>query len=360
MNNRAIIAMSGGVDSSVAAYLTISQGYECVGATMKLFNNEDIGLCREDSCCSFEDTKDAKCVAAKLGMPHYVFNFSDKFESEVIARFIDAYRHGRTPNPCIDCNRYLKFEHLLKRAEELDYDTVVTGHYARIEWDEPRKRFLLKKAVDETKDQSYVLYSMTQDQLAHTKLPLGGLRKTQVREIAKEQGFINADKSESQDICFVQDGDYATFIEQHSDLDNAPGDFIDVHGKKLGTHRGIIHYTIGQRKGLGVAAARPFYVKEIRMLDNTVVLCEQEGLYSKGLSADRINMIATEKLDGPARLQVRTRYHQEEQWATVTQTGADSLDVIFDEPQCAIAPGQAVVLYDGDIVVGGGTIVVSD
>lgn len=256
---RAMIAMSGGVDSSVAAYLIKKQGYECCGVTMKLFNNEDIGIPREHSCCSADDVEDARSVAYSIGIPYYVFNFSDRFEDEVIKRFIDAYENGITPNPCIDCNRYLKFDKLYRRAKELCYDYVATGHYARIERNE-NGRYLLKKAVDMQKDQSYVLYSLTQEQLAHTLFPLGEMTKSRVREIAEERGFVNARKHDSQDICFVQNGDYADFIEKRPEKYYRDGDFVDRNGKVIGRHRGIIHYTIGQRKGLGISYAEPLYV----------------------------------------------------------------------------------------------------
>ena len=253
MNKKAVIAMSGGVDSSVAAFLTKSRGYDCIGATMKLFNNEDVCIPREKSCCSLEDVEDARNVAHSLGIPYYVFNFTDRFREDVIDRFVDAYETGATPNPCIDCNRYLKFEKLFLRAQEINCDYVVTGHYARIEYDETSERYLLKKAADETKDQSYVLYSMTQEQLRHTFFPLGNLRKSVVRKIAQEHGFVNAKKHDSQDICFVQNGTYADFIKQYTGKEYPPGDFILKNGTVLGRHQGIINYTVGQRKRLGIA-----------------------------------------------------------------------------------------------------------
>ncbi|MGM9936749.1 MAG: tRNA 2-thiouridine(34) synthase MnmA, partial [Candidatus Ornithomonoglobus sp.] len=249
MNNRAIIAMSGGVDSSVAAYLMQQRGYDIIGATLRLFTNEDAGI-REKSCCSLSDVEDARAVAHRLGIEHYVFNFSDDFRTEVMDRFVEAYENGRTPNPCIDCNRYIKFKRLMQRAKELEYDYVVTGHYARIARE--NGRYVLKKGLDNTKDQTYVLYSMTQEQLKHTLLPLGELRKTEVREIAAEQGFINAKKHDSQDICFVPDGNYAGFIEQYTGREYPNGDFVDMEGNVLGTHKGVIRYTRGQRKGLGL------------------------------------------------------------------------------------------------------------
>lgn len=265
---KAIIAMSGGVDSSVAAYLMKDFGYECIGATMKLYNNEQVGLDKQKTCCSLSDIDDARSVAHLLEMPYYVFNFTDNFEKEVIDRFVQTYIEGGTPNPCIDCNRYIKFEKLMQRMYELDYDYVVTGHYARIEQDESSGRYLLKKGIDETKDQSYVLYNMTQEQLSHTIFPLGHYHKTQIRDIAEEQGFINAKKHDSQDICFVPDGDYAHFIEGYCGKTFPPGDFVTEDGTVLGTHKGIIRYTIGQRKDLVyLCRNRCMYVK--RMLSTT-------------------------------------------------------------------------------------------
>ena len=356
MNKKAIIAMSGGVDSSVAAYLMKEQGYDCIGATMKLFANEDVGIPREHSCCSLDDVADARSVAWQLGIPHHVFNFSDRFKKDVIDRFVAAYENGMTPNPCIDCNRYLKFDKLYQRARELDYDYVVTGHYARIEQDPDTGRYLLKKAQDPDKDQSYVLYALTQDQLAHTLFPLNGLPKTEVRRIAEEQGFINACKHDSQDICFVQKGSYADFIREYTGKTYPEGDFIDKTGRVLGRHRGIIHYTIGQRKGLGLSLPEPLYVCAVNPADNTVVLGREEELYSRRLYASDLNLISQPTLEEPRRLKVRVRYRQQEQWAVAVQTDADRLQIEFDEPQRAVTRGQAVVLYDGDVVVGGGTI----
>lgn len=356
MNKKAVIAMSGGVDSSVAAFLTKKQGYECIGATMKLFHNEDVCISREKSCCLLEDVEDARSVAYSLGIPYYVFNFTERFREDVIDRFVNAYETGSTPNPCIDCNRYLKFEKLFLRAKELNYDYVVTGHYARIELDENSGRYLLKKAVDETKDQSYVLYAMTQEQLAHTLFPLGGLKKTEVRKIAEEYGFVNAKKHDSQDICFVENGTYADFIKQYTGKEYPPGEFILKDGTVLGKHKGIINYTVGQRKGLGISYEEPLYVSEIKIADNTVVLGTDRDLYSKTLTANNINLISVNKIEKPTRIRAKIRYRQTEQPATVIQTDEDSITIEFDEPQRAVTKGQAVVLYDDDTVLGGGTI----
>ncbi|MGN0537361.1 MAG: tRNA 2-thiouridine(34) synthase MnmA [Acutalibacteraceae bacterium] len=356
MNKKALIAMSGGVDSSVSAFLMKKQGYDCMGVTMKLFQNDDVGVSREQSCCSLEDVEDARSVAFSLGIPYHVFNFSDRFQEEVMDRFVRSYENGITPNPCIDCNRYLKFQKLFLRAKELGYDYIVTGHYAQIVFDEKTGLFLLKKAVDPHKDQSYVLYSLTQEQLAHIKFPLGGMNKSDVRKIAEEQGFINAKKHDSQDICFVQDGKYANFIEQYTGKTYPDGNFVDKNGKVLGRHKGIIRYTIGQRKGLGLALPQPMYVCSVNPSENTVILGTNDELFSKDLIAKDINLISVEHIDTPLRLKAKIRYAQPEQWATVTQLDDDTLSVVFDEPQRAITKGQSVVLYDGDIVVGGGTI----
>lgn len=353
MNKKAMIAMSGGVDSSVAAYLMKQQGYDAIGVTLRLYDNEDAGI-DDKTCCSLDDVEDAASVAYRLGMKHYVFNFRDDFKSEVIDRFIDAYENGRTPNPCIDCNRYIKFKRLLERAAQLDYDYVVTGHYAQVV--EENGRFLLKKGFDHTKDQSYVLYSLTQEQLKHTILPLGGMSKAQVREIAEANGFINAHKSDSQDICFVPDGDYAGFIERYSGRTYPNGEFVDLEGNVLGEHKGIIRYTRGQRKGLGLALPQPMYVCRTDLLENKVILGLNDDLFSKELDADDINLIACDKIDAPIRVEAKVRYSQSAQSATVWQTGEDRLHIEFDEPQRAITKGQAVVMYDGDTVVGGGRI----
>ena len=349
--------MSGGVDSSVAALLMLEQGYDCTGVTMKLFSNDDVGVPKLHSCCSLDDVADARSVAANLGMPYYVFNFADRFEHDVIDRFVNAYVHGQTPNPCIDCNRYLKFDQLFVRAQELGCDYVVTGHYAQISYDDTKGRYLLRKAVDPLKDQSYVLYSLTQKQLAHVQFPLGGLHKTEVRALAEKHGFVNAHKHDSQDICFIKEGTYADFIEARLGRKFPAGNFVDESGRVLGRHKGIIHYTVGQRKGLGLALPQPMYVKEIDTQNNAVILATNDGLFTKNVTAKNINLIDCYTITGQRRIKARIRYHHAEQWATVTQPDADTLSIIFDEPQRAITKGQSVVMYDGDIVVGGGTIV---
>jgi len=380
---KALIAMSGGVDSSVAAYLMKQQGYECIGATMKLFDQDmlekhagqypgnqtdeertlphdfapddkSLSLKQTQTCCSLEDVEDARSVAFRLGIPYYVFNFSDDFEQMVMKPFVESYERGDTPNPCIDCNRFLKFRHLLRRALELQCDVIVTGHYARIE--EHEGRFLLRKGVDEKKDQSYVLYNLTQEELAHTMFPLGGLNKSQIRQIAQEQGFINAQKPDSQDICFVPDGDYVGFMERYTGHSYPEGDFIDREGHILGTHKGAVRYTIGQRKGLGIAFGEPMYVCGKDMAANTVMLSDNDALFSRELTAGDLNWISIERLTAPMDVTAKIRYKHKEQPATLYPAQDGTVRVVFQEPQRAITPGQAVVFYDGDYVVGGGRI----
>ena len=356
MCKKAIIAMSGGVDSSVAALLMKEKGYTCMGATMKLYQNEDVGLRREHTCCSLDDVEDARSVAYALDMPYYVFNFADRFKTDVIDKFVHSYETGVTPNPCIDCNRYLKFDKLFQRMVELNYDYVVTGHYAQIDFDENTGRYLLKKAVDHNKDQSYVLYVLTQDQLAHTKFPLGGMDKPSIRKIAEEQGFCNARKHDSQDICFVPDGDYVGFMERYTGKYYPDGDFLDVNGNVVGRHHGAVRYTCGQRKGLGLALGAPVYVCGKDMEKNTVTVGPESELFKTTLIAGDFNWISVPELTAPMRVKAKARYRQAEQPATAYPLENGLVKVVFDEPQRAITRGQAVVLYDGDVVVGGGTI----
>lgn len=356
MPGKILVAMSGGVDSSVAAYLIKEKGVDAVGVTLKLFSNEDILLDGDKTCCSLSDVEDAKSVAVRLGMDHHVFNFSDNFREKVIDRFVSTYESGGTPNPCIDCNRFIKWRQLLMRADLMECTHIATGHYARVERDAATGRMLLKRSADRSKDQTYVLWALTQEQLARTILPLGSLSKDEVREIAMSQGFINADKPDSQDICFVPDGDYAAFIERYTGKCYAEGDFIDAAGNTVGRHRGIIRYTIGQRKGLGVALGRPIFVSKIDPITNQVTLGDEDMLFSKELYAGDINLIAAERIDTPIRVSAKVRYSAREALATAVQTGEDELRVVFDEPQRALTRGQSVVLYDGDTVVGGGII----
>ena len=354
--SKAIIAMSGGVDSSVAAHLMKEQGYDCIGTTMKLFHNDDIGVMREHTCCSLDDVEDARSVARKLDIPYYVFNFSDRFRECVMDKFVAAYENGTTPNPCIDCNRYLKFEKLFQRARELGCEYVVTGHYARIECDADSEKFLLKKAVDDNKDQSYMLYTMTQEQLAHTLFPLGAMTKSEVRKIAEMNGFCNAHKHDSQDICFVTSGSYTDFIRQYTGRSYPEGNFVDTNGNILGTHNGIINYTVGQRRNLGISFGKPVYVCRINADDNTVVLGDKQELYSKEAEATEFNWISGAAPDQEIRCKVKVRYRQQEQWAVAVPLENGNVRLVFDEAQRAVTPGQAAVLYDGDIVLGGGII----
>lgn len=346
--------MSGGVDSSVAAYLMQHRGYDIIGVTMKLYDNEDIYETCEKTCCSLSDVEDARNVAHTLGFPYYVFNFKADFKTQVIDRFIHAYENCETPNPCIDCNRYLKFHELYHRAVELGCDYVVTGHYADIE--EKDGRFLLKRAADPRKDQSYVLYSLTQEQLAHTIFPLGTLEKTQTREIAVKHGLLNAHKHDSQDICFVPDGDYASFIEKTTKKVYPSGDFVDTNGTVLGKHKGIIHYTIGQRKGLGLSLPAPLYVKEKNLEKNQVILCTNEELFETEMDVTDINWITADGFDEPFPAKVKIRYSHKAADATIFPS-KNSAHIVFDEPQRAITAGQAAVFYDGDYVIGGGRII---
>ncbi|MBR5926045.1 MAG: tRNA 2-thiouridine(34) synthase MnmA [Firmicutes bacterium] len=357
MTGKVLVAMSGGVDSSVAALILKQTGYSLIGATMKLFSDEIIVDSEKTkdtkTCCSLDDTLYARSVAARLDFPYYVFNYKDDFQREVIERFVRAYENGLTPNPCIECNSHLKFDRLLQRALELGCDYIATGHYARVE--ESDGRYILKKAADENKDQSYVLYLLTQEQLSKCRFPLGNMRKDEIRKIAAENGFVNANKPDSQDICFIPDGDFVEFIKKYRNTDYPEGDFLDTKGNVIGRHQGAIKYTIGQRKGLGMGFGKPMYVCGKCMKDNTVTLSSNEELFKKELRAGSLNWIAVEDLKEPMKVTAKIRYSHKGASATVYPEG-ESVRVVFDEPQRAITPGQAAVFYDGDIVVGGGTI----
>ena len=304
-----------------------------------------------------QDEKDAAAVAERLGIPFYVFDCSDEFQNRVINKFIDTYEKGATPNPCLDCNRYMKFGALYRKARELGCNYIATGHYAVTELDKTTGRYLLKKAADSAKDQSYVLYSLSQEILRHVILPLGRHTKSEIRTIAQENGFVNSHKKESQDICFVPDGDYASFIERERGKTYPPGEFVTTDGEIVGRHSGIIRYTIGQRKGLGVSYRVPLYVCAKDMEHNRVILTEGRDLFSKEVTAADINLISVDRIEDGMRVSARTRYNMKEQPATAYQTDDNTIKVVFDEPQRAAAPGQALVLYSGKSVVGGGTII---
>jgi len=348
MEKRVLVGMSGGVDSSVAAVLLQESGYACVGGTMKLWSGDG-------KCGSADDAGDARGVAQRLGMEHHVFDASAAFDRNVIRPFVETYETGGTPNPCIDCNRTMKFTHMYALAKSLGCDAIATGHYARIARREDG-RWLLKKGLDESKDQSYFLYVLTQEMLSRTLFPVGELHKEEVRALAERHGLINARKKDSQDICFVPDGDYGAFIRGYTGKDYPAGDFVDETGTVLGCHSGMIHYTTGQRRGLGVSGGKPLYVCRKCPESNTIVLSGNDALFSRVLYADRLNLITADCLKEPLRCCARVRYRHREQPATVTQLEKDLLRVEFDEPQRAITEGQAVVLYDGDTVIGGGTI----
>ncbi|SFO61638.1 tRNA-specific 2-thiouridylase [Pseudobutyrivibrio sp. JW11] len=351
---KALIAMSGGVDSSVAALMMKEKGYECIGCTMKLYANEDIGVCGSHTCCSLDDVEDAKSVARRLGMPHHTFNFQDKFRETVIDDFIYCYENGMTPNPCIECNKHMKFDELYRRAEILGCEKIVTGHYARIR--KTDNGYQLLKGLDSNKDQSYVLYAMTQNELAHTEFPLGEISKDEVRKIAESHDFINANKPDSQDICFVPDGDYVSALKRFTGKKYAPGDFVDQDGNVMGTHKGIVGYTIGQRKGLGISAEHPLYVTALDVKNNRVILGKNEDLFTTTTIVKNINWIDPTDDRPTFKCKAKVRYRMTEQPCTVERIDATSAKVVFDEPQRAITPGQAAVFYDGDVVLGGGTI----
>ncbi|MCR4924119.1 MAG: tRNA 2-thiouridine(34) synthase MnmA [Lachnospiraceae bacterium] len=352
---KALIAMSGGVDSSVTAQLMKDRGYDCVGATMILL----------DSCLEKEsegnninkNIEDAAGVCEKIGIPFELLHYEEEFKKRVIEPFIECYERALTPNPCIECNRCIKFKRLFEDKERLGCDILATGHYARVEYDEARGRYLLKKAKDPDKDQSYVLYTLTNEQLKSIAFPLGEFTKEETRALAQRAGLENAKKSDSQDICFVPEGKYAEFIEKYTGKSYPEGDFIDREKRLLGRHKGYIRYTIGQRKGLGISAEYPLYVNDIDPENNEVTLGKNEELFMKSLIADNINLIAVDRIDKPMRVKAKIRYRQKEQAALVVQIDEDHLKVEFEEPQRAITRGQSLVLYDDDIVLGGGIIV---
>ena len=347
MNQTTAAAMSGGVDSTAAALLLLEGGHRVEGVTLRL------------APCGQDGTEDARAAARTLNIPHHVFDLTGLFQEKVVSPFVQAYETGRTPNPCVLCNREIKFGALLELAREWGWDKVATGHYARLDFDTGSGRWLLKKGESQDKDQSYVLYNLTQDQLSRLLLPLGGLTKAQVRQIAEQAGLANAQQRESQDICFVPDGDYAGFIERYTGQASEPGDFVGTEGQVYGRHKGIIHYTLGQRKGLGISFPQPMYVCRIDPRANQVVLAERGELSSCELVARDINLISVESIEKPIRVWAKARYRHREQPAEAVQIGPDRLKVTFEQPQRAITPGQSVVLYDWEdpqVVVGGGVI----
>lgn len=352
MDKTVIVAMSGGVDSSVAALLLKNQGYKVIGVTMQIWPQSDD---KSRACCSLEAVNDARRVAWKLDIPHYVMNFRDEFEQKVIQEFCDEYLKGRTPNPCISCNRAIKFESLLQKARALEADYIATGHYVRTKYDQSSGKWQLKTGLDPTKDQSYALFHMTQEQLAHTLFPLGQYHKTAIREMAKEAGLLVADKADSQEICFVEDS-YADFLESYKGITSSGGDIIDAAGKKLGRHRGTYRYTIGQSKGLGIALGYPVYVTAIDPATQTIRVGTNDELFHTSLLADRYTFVSGEAVRAATTVTVKIRYNAPKVPATITPLDEELIQVDFAQAQRAITPGQAVVLYDNDVVLGGGTI----
>ena len=361
------VAMSGGVDSSAVAAMLRAEGHEVVGLTLQLWNqrrlagHEGMPEAVQGRCCSLDDVYDARRVAETIGIPYYVVNQEERFERDVVRPFVEQYLSGRTPIPCSLCNNHLKFDQLLIVARQIGADALATGHYARVEFDEPRGRWLLKRPADRSKDQTYFLFGLTQEQLSRTLFPLGEMTKPEVRELARRHGLALAEKPDSQEICFVPGGDYKKFLEAYlaergDSLPETAGELVSTDGRVMGEHSGVHNFTVGQRKGLGVATGSPLYVLEIKGDTGQVVVGHQENLYSRSLRVQRTNLIAAEDLPEPMRVMVKIRHRHEAAAATVERSGKDEILVRFDQPQRAIAPGQAAVFYDGDVVVGGGWI----
>lgn len=354
--SKVVVGMSGGVDSSVAAYLLKQQGYEVIGVTMQIWQDAERIVEEENGgCCGLSAVEDARRVAAQLEIPYYVMNFKDSFQKNVVDYFVEEYLNGRTPNPCIACNRYVKWESLLQRSLSIGADYIATGHYARIV-KLPNGRYTLRRSATLAKDQTYALYNLTQEQLQRTLMPVGEYSKEEIRKIAEDIQIQVANKPDSQDICFVPDGDYAGFIEKTAGKQLQKGNFVTVDGTVLGEHKGIIHYTVGQRKGLGLALGYPAFVLEIRPETNEVVIGTHEESMAKSLRAGNLNFMSIEDLTEPLRVFTKIRYNHRGVWATIEKTGEDEILCTFEEPQRAVTPGQAVVFYDGEYVLGGGTI----
>ena len=356
MKKKVAVGMSGGVDSSVAAYLLKEQGYDVVGVTMQIWQDEDYcDMSENGGCCGLSAVEDARRVAERIGIPHYVMNFKREFKKNVIDYFIDEYMNARTPNPCIACNRYVKWEALLSRAIEIGCDYIATGHYARVKHLD-NGRYALCKSKTDRKDQTYALYNLTQEQLSRTLMPVGEYEKDEVRKIASDIGLLTANKPDSQEICFIPDNDYAKYIREQTKANFPNGNFVDINGNVLGRHKGIIHYTVGQRKGLGLSMGKPVFVLEIRPETNEVVIGDNEDTYHTILTADKVNLMAIDRIDSEIKVTAKIRYSHKGAPCTVKMTGKDEITCIFDEAVRAITPGQAIVLYDNDIVLGGASI----